>query len=405
MKNGKLSILKKIAFFVVVFSIFFLVFVAGMNFGHKGTFSFSLGSIRISNINDAKANGVDFSVFWEAWNKMKEKSTANLNDKDMVSGAILGLLSSTGDPYTTYFTKEENKQFREDIGGEFYGIGIELIAKNGMPTVVAPLSDTPAEKAGLKPNDIISKVDGISTSDIGFNELINKIRGEAGTKVKLEILRDGSEELKVFEIERAKIVVKSVESETKTYEGKEISYIKIRQFGDDTLALFDQAAKNALKTKDKIVVIDLRNNPGGYLETAIQISSYFIPDGVIVSEEGKNVAKKDYRSEGNSTLKDCKVVILINGGSASASEITAGALKDRKSIKLVGEKTFGKGSVQELIDLSDGSAVKITVAKWLTPNGTEINGKGIEADIKISNDEDLSVDEQLHEALKTASQL
>jgi len=405
MKKGKYSILNKIAFFIAIFVVIILVFVAGINFGHKGTFSFSLGSIRFSNIDDAKPNGVDFSVFWEAWNKLKEKSTVDLKNEDMVSGAIYGLLSSTGDPYTTYMTKAENDRFREDIGGEFEGIGIEIVEKNGVVTVVAPLSDTPAEKAGLKPGDIIYKVDDVETATIGFEESINRIRGKDGTKVKLEIYRAGADAPIELEIVRAKILVKSVKFEAKNYENKEITYIKIRQFGDDTQALFDLAAKSALKTKDKIIIIDLRNNPGGYLETAVQISSYFIPDGVIVSEEGKNVPKKDYKSEGNSILKDCKVVVLVNGGSASASEIMAGALKDRKGTKLIGEKTFGKGSVQELIDLSDGSSVKITVAKWLTPDGTEINKKGIEADIKISNDEDLTVDEQLQEALKTASQL
>jgi len=322
----------------------------------------------------------------------------------MINGAISGLLSSTNDPYTVFLSQKDNQRFKEDIQGEFNGIGVEITQKNNLPTIVAPLSDSPAEKAGLKAGDIILEVDGAKTTEIGFDETINKIRGKDGTTVKLKIARESSGDPLDFTVTRSKIVVKSVEWSKKNIKEKDISYIKIRQFGDDTSALFREASKDAATNKNKLMVIDLRNNPGGYLETAVDIASYFIPDGVVLTEKGKNDQKKDYVAVGHSTLKDFKVMILTNEGSASASEILAGALRDRKNSQLIGDKTFGKGSVQELIDLSDGSAVKITIAKWFTPKGQQINGEGLSPDIKISDDAKTDKDEQLDEALKIISE-
>lgn len=397
MNKSKSVRFKKIILLVIILLALDFIFILGYLSGQSGN-STALVPSEIAKLNAGKPSSANFSTFWEAWNKLKEKSVQNIDDQKMVQGAISGILSTTNDPYTVYFTKQENDRFREDIGGEFSGIGIEIIQKNQLPTVVSPLSDSPAEKAGLKPGDIILEVDNEKTSDLGFDETINRIRGEEGTSITLKILREEIAEPLLISVVRQKIVIKSVEWSQKNVEGKKIAYIKIRQFGDDTDLLFEAAAKDIQKNNPEGIILDLRNDPGGYLESAVTVSSYFIKDGIIVMEKGRNDSSKDYRSTGNGSLGKFKVTVLVNEGSASASEIVAGALRDRSNSKLVGEKTFGKGSVQELLDLSDGSAVKITVAKWLTPSGKQINGEGLEPDIKISDDEETEKDEQLERA-------
>lgn len=386
---------KRIFFGVLAFVGICLVFLGGYSLGQRG-FSIDIGGKTIISNDARQPKDVNLSVYWEAWNRMKERSVQGVDNNKMVEGSIAGMLSSLGDPYTVYMSKEDNKRFREDIQGEFSGIGVELTQKNELLTVVAPIADTPADKAGIKPNDIIVSVDGVETSTIGFEGTIDKIRGVEGTKVTLKITREGVLDPLTFELTRAKITVKSVEWNYKTVSGKKILNIKVRQFGDDTDALFADMAKDAVKQKPDGIILDLRNDPGGYLDTAVNLASYFIKDGVIVSEKGKT--DKDYKSTGNGTLVGFNVVVLANEGSASASEILAGALKDRKGSKIIGQKTFGKGSVQELIDLSDGSAVKITVAKWFTPAGSQINGEGIKPDIEIKEDDNSKVDAQLNRA-------
>jgi carboxyl-terminal processing protease len=387
---------RRLFIFITTLLGLYIVFTVGYYLGQKGTPIIGPGNL--VNTDSTKPKDVDFSLFWEAWNKLKEKSVQDADSKKLEEGAISGMLSSLDDPYTVYMTKDDNQRFREDIQGEFSGIGIEIIQKNNMPTIVAPLSGYPAEKVGLKAGDIILEVDGQDTAKIGFNETINKIRGAEGSKVSIKIAREGSEEAQTFEVVRTKITVKSVEWEYKDISGKKFLYIKLRQFGDDTDELFNSMAKEAAKSKPDGIILDLRNDPGGYLETAVNVASYFIEEGTIVSEKGKT--SKDYKATGNAILKDFKTVVLVNNGSASASEIVTGALRDRKSSKVIGEKTFGKGSVQELIDLSDGSAVKITVAKWFTPNGSQINGEGIEPDIKVTKEDTSKDDAQLNRAIE-----
>ena len=386
--------LKRFIFIVVTLICLDAIFVLGYWQGQKGSPN-ALVPSQITQLESGKPSGVDFSTFWEAWNKLKEKSVQEVGNDKMVQGAISGMLASTGDPYTVYFTKQENDRFREDIGGEFSGIGIEIVEKDNLPTVVAPLPDSPAEKAGFKPGDIILEVDGAKTSDLGFNETINRIRGTEGTKVTLKVMRASVTDPITIEVVRDKITVKSVEWSLENVNGKKVEHIKIRQFGDDTDALFESAAQDVIKNNPEGVILDLRNDPGGYLETAVNVASYFVKDGVIVTEKGRDGNSTEYKSTGKGTLKNYKLTVLVNGGSASASEIVTGALKDRLGTKIIGEKTFGKGSVQELIDLSDGSAVKITVAKWFTPNGSQINELGISPDIAIVDDEKTTADEQL----------
>lgn len=384
-----------------VILIFYGVFVFGYALGKKGIdLGLNIGPAKITNTEKGKPALVDFSLFWEAWDKLNKDYVESTNAQDLVYGAISGMLSSTGDPYTVFMKPDENKRFMDDIKGEFDGIGVEITQVNGLPTVVAPLSGTPAEKAGLKPKDVILEVDGKKTSEIGFEETINKIRGEKGTEVELTIVRDGTPDPIKVKIKRDSIKVASVNFEEKKINGKKIAYIKVRQFGDDTKELFANAVSNISGKGYDGIIIDLRNNPGGYLETAVDLSSYFVPDGVVVSEIDKNGSKKDFKTTEKASLKDIKTVVLVNQGSASASEIMAGALKDRNKSKIVGEKTFGKGSVQIMENLSDNSAVKITIAKWLTPNGNHIDKVGISPDVEIKDNENTTIDEQLNKALE-----
>lgn len=371
--------------------------------GQKGRNILWAGPKNVTNIESGKPSEIDFSLYWEAWNKLKQKAVVAPDTQKMIYGSISGMFDSLADPYTVFLTPDENKRFREDIQGEFDGIGVEIVAKNGLPTVVAPLSDTPAEKAGLKPNDIISEVDGTKTADLGIEGAISKIRGTKGTTVKITIIRAGSEQPLSFDIVRDTIVVKSVKWEKKTQAGKQIYVVKIRQFGDDTDSLFANFASEVIKEKPDGIIIDLRNNPGGYLETAVDLASYYLDSGVVVSEKGRDGVSHEYNVTRKATLKNFKTVILVNAGSASASEIFSGALQDRGLAQLIGEKTFGKGCVQELIELSDGSAAKITVANWFTPKGRAISGEGIAPDIAIENPDGATSDLQLDKALETVA--
>jgi len=386
MKNILRNSTGKFLFLLSAIFLGYLFFQLGYVAGHR---DITIGNIT-STYDKQKPSGLNFSLYWEAWNKMKDKSVFDVSDEKKVQGSISGLLQSASDPYTVYLTPEDNKRFKEDIQGEFSGIGVEIIQKNSLPTVVTPLSGTPAEKAGLKPGDIIAEVDGVKTTTISFDEVINKIRGLEGSIVKLKVVREGKDKPIDFEVKRENIQVNSVEWKTITKEGKNYSYVKIRQFGDDTLNLFDQFANEAVKNRPAGIIVDLRNNPGGYLTTAIDLSSYFIDDGNVVLEEGKNNQRKEYKVTKKAKLKGQNVIVLVNKGSASASEILSGAIQDREAGKIIGQTTYGKGSVQELIDLSDKSAVKITVAKWLTPNGRQINEKGIDPDIAVSDSEESS---------------
>ncbi|MCX6808100.1 MAG: S41 family peptidase [Candidatus Berkelbacteria bacterium] len=398
MKKLKKNWIKALCVFVVLAAMLYGSFAYGYSNGQKGTpvIGFTKQA-NIVNTEVGKPASVDFSLFWDAWNKLKEKSVAATDNQKMLYGAISGMMNSINDPYTVFFTPEDNKRFKEDIGGQFVGIGVELVEKSGYPTVVAPLSKTPAETAGIKAGDIILQVDGKKTSEMGFNEIIDNIRGDKGTTVKLQISREGSDKPLEISVVRDTIVVKSVEWETKTDNGKKYDYVKVRQFGDDTSSLFSDFADQVAKDKPDGIIIDLRDNPGGYLETAVDLSSYFV-DGVVVSEKGKDI-NKDYSTVHSATLKNYKTTILVNGGSASASEIFSGALQDHKAATLIGEQTFGKGCVQELIDLAGGSAIKVTVANWYTPNGRGISGTGNTPDVVIKNDDNSKVDAQLNRAI------
>lgn len=354
----------------------------------------------IVNKDLGKPNDIDFALFWEVWQKVKDHYAGEINNQEMVYDAINGALRSLDDPYTLFLPPDEAKRFNDDLKGSFEGVGAEIEKRSGAITVIAPLEGSPAEKAGLKPKDIILKIDGAETTDMSLDEAVGKIRGKSGTVVKLVIIREGAGEPLEVSITRGTIVVKSVKWEMK--EGN-IGYIKLNQFGEDTRSLMDAALNEMSSKKPKGVVLDVRNNPGGFLDTAIDITSLFLAErGAIVKEKDKSGQLKELKATSKAKFTETPMVVIMNGGSASASEILAGALADYGRAKTVGEKTFGKGSVQELSDVAGGSAVRITVAQWLTPKGRQINKEGLRPDIEVKlteEDEKNKRDPQLERAM------
>ena len=352
---------------------------------------------------------VDFSLFWQTWKTLEEKyvDKEKINVQEMIYGAISGMLSVLDDPYTVFLKPEETKRFIEDVKGAFEGVGMEIDIKNGQLQVVAPLEETPAQKAGLRPGDKIIKVDGKPTIDITIDEAINLIRGPKGTEVILTIYREEWKEEKDIKIVRGVIDIPSLKLEIRD---DNIAYLKLYHFSEKAAYDFSDAAIRILNSKAEKIILDLRNNPGGYLEVAQEIAGWFLEKGQVVTIEdfGEGKEQVNYLAEGNAKLATYPMVVLINKGSASGSEILAGALRDNREVKLIGETSFGKGSVQELIKLKGNSSLKVTIAKWLTPNGEFITDKGLEPDIKIEmtmEDYDADQDPQLDKAVEIIKEM
>lgn len=328
---------------------------------------------------------IDFSLFWDTWNSVHNKyvDEEKLDTKKLLYGAIQGMVDSIGDPYTVFFEPPESKKFQEEISGSFSGVGIEIGKREGILTVIAPIKDTPAYKAGLKAGDKILRVDNAPTADLTIEEVVNLIRGKRGTPVVLTISSNGADTRDV-EIIRDTIKIPVIEWTMLESEGKKVAYLQVFTFNQNVDSEFQKAAQEILKSEATSLIVDFRNNPGGLLDSAINIAGWFLDkDQIVTVEAFRDSSRNEFRSKGNGALKAYPTVILINGGSASASEIVAGALHDNRGVRLVGEKTFGKGSVQELEKFKDGSSLKITVAKWLTPNGISISDTGIEPDVKV----------------------
>lgn len=363
----------------------------------------------VFNRDEGKSAGVDFSIFWEAWNKIAEKHVDKnkLDPQKMIFGAIEGMVSSIGDPYTVFLLPQEAKKFQEDIRGSFSGVGIEIGLRNEVLTVIAPLKNTPAEKAGIQAGDKITKIDGESTAGIKIDQAVSKIRGARGTKVTLTISRPSFEQPKDFTITRDTIKIKAVTLEildpSKT-SGQKVAHLQLHAFNQNAGNEFEKSVREIQAEGIDKIIFDLRNNPGGLLDLAVEISSWFMDaNRVVVSEVFADGHKDDLTSQDIGELKNAKIVVLINNGSASASEIVAGALHDNRGIKLIGEKTFGKGSVQQVDELKNKASIKITIAKWLTPNGRSITDLGIEPDIEVKltdEDKEANRDPQLDKAIE-----
>ncbi len=347
----------------------------------------------LSGKETAVLTKTDFSPFWKVWNTINEKypSADKITDQERVYGAISGLMGSLDDPYSVFFAPDEAKIFEDDIAGNFSGIGLEIGIKNKILTVIAPLKDTPAYRAGIKSGDLILKIDKTSTSDLSVEKAVKLIRGEKGTTVALTIFRDGDKEPKEpreIKIVRDIINVPTLDTELRP-DG--IFVIKLYSFSQNSANLFRNAIRQfSISSTDKLL-LDLRSNPGGYLDASVDMASWFLPSGktVVIEDYGKDAKQKIFRSRGYNVFTDqLKFVILIDNGSASASEILAGAMQDHKKAKIVGTQSYGKGSVQEVVNVTLDTILKITVANWLTPNGTLIAEKGLTPNYKVEYKKD-----------------
>ena len=406
--RGKTVGLIAVAIFIVI--AFFIGTMFGLNRqlnkNTAGTGDQAVGGkvLNTDSLPDYLGKDVNFKNFWKVWDILKAKhiDRDKITDTQLYYGALKGVVEALNDPYSAYFNPATSKEFSDELQGKFEGIGAEIGIRDERLTVIAPLPDSPAEKAGIKALDKILAIDDKDTTGIALDQAVKNIRGDKGTTVTLSIVRQGSAEVKKITITRDTIKIKSV-----TYQNKDgYAYIKISNFNADTNSLFLEAVTELVKSSPKGVILDLRNDPGGYLDTAVAIAGYWVTRGEVVVKEEFNEAElnQDYRSSGSAQLKDYPTAVLVNGGSASASEIVAGALQDLGLATIIGAITFGKGSVQELEKLSDGSSVKITIARWLTPHGRTIEKNGITPDIIVEmNDEDYEAnrDPQLDKAIAT----
>lgn len=334
----------------------------------------------------AEQDKVDFAPFWKAWSLLEEKyiDPDTIDRQKLVWSAIEGLASGLGDPYTQFFPPEEEKAFNEQLSGEFEGIGAEIGLRNGKLTVIAPLEGSPSQRAGLKSGDIILRIDKEDATGLSVDAAVKRIRGKGGTVVTLTVFRESSSETKDITITRDKIVVPVIA--TKTVEDAFV--IQLYSFSANSPGAFRDAIVAFSNSGKQKLILDLRNNPGGFLEAAVSISSWFIPEGkVVVTEKIRGQSDRVHRSDGYADVKGLKMVVLVNGGSASASEIVAGALQDHGIAMIVGTQSFGKGSVQEVVPVTDDTSLKITIAKWFTPNDNTIAGKGITPNIVVSDEE------------------
>lgn len=348
---------------------------------------------------------IDFTTFWDVWDAINKKyvTREGPENQEKVWSATSGLVKSLGDPYSVFFPPKEAENFASEVRGNFGGVGIEIGMEDDILTIIAPLKNTPAEKAGLLPGDKIIKIDDDSAFGITIDESVDLIRGEIGEPVLLTVVREGEAEPIEIEVIRDIIQIPVIETENRD-DG--VFIIRLFTFTGTSPALFRDALREFIETGYDKLVLDLRNNPGGFLESATDIASWFLPAGkVVVEERGREEGtEKFYRSRGyNIFTEELKFVILINRGSASASEILAGALSEYGIATLVGEKSFGKGSVQELIALPKGTSLKLTIAKWYTPHGASISQKGIVPEIEVEytrEDAEADIDPQLDKAIE-----
>lgn len=332
---------------------------------------------------------VDLDEFWKVWQTLDDKfvsstTTDPLSNEDRILGAIDGLVNSYNDPYTVFLPPEDASDFEAEISGNFSGVGMEVGMRDSIITVIAPLPDSPAEKAGIVAGDFVVKIDGASTEGMNIDEAVKIIRGEKGTDVTLTVYRDGESEFKDVVITRDIIDIPTIKTEI----AGDVFVIKLYSFNAISEAKTQEALREFIKSGKEKLVLDLRGNPGGFLQSAVSIASYFLPSGKVVVREsfGENIDEQVYRSQGKVIFdfNPDNFVVLIDGGSASASEILAGALSEHGVATTIGKKTFGKGSVQELVSLSSKASLKVTVARWLTPDGVSFSENGLEPNVSVA---------------------
>lgn len=346
---------------------------------------------------------VNFNLFWEVWDIVKDRYVDQpVFDTQLFYGALAGIVGALGDPYSVFLDPETTQKFTSELSGVFEGIGAEIGIRRGQLVVIAPLPGTPAERAKVKAGDRILTIDGQDTLGLPLDLAVSKIRGPKSTAVELLILREGWDEPKKFSITRDTINIESVRVEKRE---DNLAYLKLVYFNESTPALFEQAVQELVSQNPKGIILDLRNNPGGFLEVAVRVASAWVPeDEVVVWQEFQGGRREAFRAEGSPRLGSIPTVVLINGGSASASEIVAGALSDHGRAKLAGTKTFGKGSVQSFEKLRGGSSLKLTIAHWFTPKGRKIDAQGINPDVEVEFDKE-DLDNGDDPQLKAAAEL
>ncbi len=393
-------------FNIIPILLIILAFVLGWQIGHrdfKAKWTNNKFDLQVDNRQPPSQVNLDFSLFWDVWSLLSKEYVDKkaIDAQKMYYGAIQGMVAALGDPYTVFLPPAAQKSTKEELGGEFEGVGMQLgYNKDKRLVVIAPLQGTPANKAGIKPGDFIVKIDDKDAGGLSLPEAVNIIRGTKGTKVKIQIYREGDKEPKDLELTRDVIVVKSVElSKKTTTNGKTIAYIKLSRFGEKTFEEWDKAVSDALAMAPQGVIVDVRNNPGGFMEGAVYIGSEFISSGNIVLQENSSGDRQGFPVKRPGKLLNLPLVVLINKGSASASEIVSGAIQDNNRGKLVGDQSFGKGTIQNTQDLPGGTGIHITIAKWLTPNGRWIHTTGLTPDVKVEYGDDETKDMQLEAAL------
>lgn len=371
---------RKIVIFLVALPALIFAFFIGMYVGGGDT----TGGSALGDENSAISDD-QFAPFWKAWRELDDKyvAAASTTPQERVWGSIQGLAASYGDPYTVFFPPVEAKMFAEEISGNFEGVGMEIGVKDKQLQVVAPIKNSPAERAGVKAGDLILKIDEKSTVDMSTDAAVKLIRGAKGTAVKITFLPKGAAKPIERTIIRDIIDIPTIDTERK--DGG-VFVIRLYSFTANSANLFRNALREFVVSGDKKLILDLRGNPGGYLDASWDMASWFLPAGktVVTEDFGGNADPKVYRSKGYDIFtKNLKMIVLVDGGSASASEILAGALQENGVAKLVGTKTFGKGSVQQLISITSDTSLKVTIARWLTPSGHNLSHDGLEPDYKV----------------------
>jgi carboxyl-terminal processing protease len=384
-------------------------FAGGLYLGGRGyTVEVQGNPTKVEIVNrqtEQTPQNLDFGIFWQVWDILNHRHVDRPFDpQKLLQGALKGLTAATGDPYTAFLPPVENKEVKDNLNGRYEGIGAELGIRNSQLTVISPLDGSPAQAIGVQPGDVILKVNDEETAALALSEAVSKIRGPAGTTVVLTLRRGEAETFDVT-IKREQITVKSISWEDK---GDGVIYIRVSRFGEQTNKDWDQAVTDILSSiihPPSSVILDVRSNPGGYLQASIHLASEFVNTGTVVFEEFGDGQRQEFKSDHRGRLTQVPVVVMINEGSASASEILAAALRDLKGATLVGQKSFGKGTVQDAVELGDGSAVHVTIARWLTPQGVNIDEQGLEPDFVVERTEeevDAGVDGQLEKAVEMA---